>query len=93
MCQFSFSFIPIFIASPELAGLLRRLKTIYAITGGKVEQGAAGKADFNSKKSILITQLHEFDNVRINKKFWFFDKPTKFLKQNMVYSCVITQYF
>jgi hypothetical protein len=31
-------------ASPELAGLLRRLKTIYAITGGEVAAGPGKKA-------------------------------------------------
>ncbi len=55
----------LFAASPELAALLRRLKTIYAITGGKVEAGPGGKMDFNAKKSVLITKLHEFDSVSV----------------------------
>ena len=50
--------------SPELAALLRRLKTIYAITGGEVPKTSAGKKDdFNAKKSLLIAQLHNFDKL------------------------------
>lgn len=50
--------------SPELAGLLRRLKTIYAITGGEVPKTGAGKRDdFHTKKSILLAQLHNFDKL------------------------------
>ena len=52
-------------ASPELASLMRRLKTIYAITGGEVPKTANGKKDgFNEKKSVLISQLSNFDKVR-----------------------------
>jgi len=52
-------------ASPELAALMRRLKTIYAITGGEVPKNANGKKDgFNEKKSSLIMQLSNFDKVR-----------------------------
>lgn len=51
-------------ASPELAGLLKRLKTIYAITGGDVPKVKSGKQDpFNEKKSILIHQIQSFDKV------------------------------
>ena len=50
-------------ASPELANLLRRLKTIYAITGGEVAAGPAGKVDFNAKKSMLIAQMDQFDKL------------------------------
>lgn len=49
--------------SPELAGLLRRLKTIYAITGGAPEAPGKEKNDFNAKKSALIAQLHAFDKL------------------------------
>jgi chromosome segregation ATPase len=50
------------LVSPELAQLLRRVKTIYAICGGEVPQQTAGKKDdFTAKKSILIAQLHNFD--------------------------------
>jgi hypothetical protein len=40
------------------------LKTIYAITGGEIpnEKGAK-KDDFNAKKSMLIAQIHNFDEV------------------------------
>ena len=51
-------------ASPELASLMRRLKTIYAITGGEVPKSTPGKKDgFNEKKSILIAQLANFDKL------------------------------
>lgn len=49
--------------SPELAALMRRLKTIYAITGGELPSGNGKKEDFNSKKSMLIAQLHNFDQL------------------------------
>lgn len=50
--------------SPELAHLMRRLKTIYAITGGEVPVAKGGKKDdFNVKKSILIAKLHNFDKL------------------------------
>lgn len=50
--------------NPELAALIRRLKTIYAITGGELPAGEnAKKNDFNTKKSILIAQLHNFEQV------------------------------
>ena len=52
-------------ASPELAALMRRLKTIYAITGGEVPKSAGGKMGFNEKKSVLIAQLSNFDKVRL----------------------------
>lgn len=42
---------------------MRRLKTIYAITGGQVENNGKQKDDFNSKKSALIQQLHNFDKL------------------------------
>ncbi len=48
-----------------MAGLLRRLKTIYAITGGEIPNEKGGKKDdFNAKKSMLIAQIHNFDEVR-----------------------------
>lgn len=51
-------------ANPELAGLMRRLKTIYAITGGEVPATTTGKKDdFNAKKSVIIAQLHNFDQL------------------------------
>jgi hypothetical protein len=44
---------------------MRRLKTIYAITGGEVPATTTGKKDdFNAKKSVIIAQLHNFDQVR-----------------------------
>jgi hypothetical protein len=50
--------------SPELAALMRRLKTIYAITGGAVDPNAGkGKNDFNAKKSVLIASLENFDKL------------------------------
>jgi hypothetical protein len=50
--------------SPELAALMRRLKTIYAITGGAVDPNTAkGKNDFNAKKSVLIASLENFDKL------------------------------
>ena len=50
--------------SPELAALMRRLKTIYAITGGEVPKTVPGKKDgFNEKKSMLIAQLSNFDKL------------------------------
>jgi hypothetical protein len=60
---FRHPFPPFPAVSPELAALLRRLKTIYAISGGKVDQNAAKAQDFNAKKSMLIVKLHEFDSV------------------------------
>lgn len=54
----------IFAVSPELATLLQRLKTIYAITGGEVANEKGGKKDdFNAKKSMLIAQIHNFEEV------------------------------
>jgi hypothetical protein len=51
-------------ASPELANLLRRLKTIFAITGGEVPKSSGGKQDaFNEKKSLLIHALQSFDRL------------------------------
>jgi hypothetical protein len=41
---------------------MRRLKTIYAITGGEVVNEKQ-KNDFNAKKSALISQLHNFDKL------------------------------
>ena len=50
--------------NPELASLLRRLKTIYAICGGELPSTGGGKKDdFHTKKSVLIAQLHNFDKV------------------------------
>lgn len=50
--------------NPELANLLRRVKTIYAICGGDVPAVGPGKKDdFQAKKSILIGQLHNFDQL------------------------------
>ena len=55
-------FILIAAVNPELANLLRRVKTIYAICGGDVPAVGPGKKDdFQAKKSILIAQLHNFD--------------------------------
>jgi len=42
---------------------MRRLKTIYAITGGQVETGPGKKNDFNAKKSVLIAQMDNFDKL------------------------------
>lgn len=43
---------------------MRRLKTIYAITGGEVPVAKGDKKDdFNVKKSILIAKLHNFDKL------------------------------
>ena len=43
---------------------MRRLKTIYAITGGEVPKTIPGKKDgFNEKKSMLIAQLANFDKL------------------------------
>lgn len=43
---------------------MRRLKTIYAITGGEVPKTIPGKKDgFNEKKSMLIAQLSNFDKL------------------------------
>ena len=43
---------------------MRRLKTIYAICGGELPQNTTGKKDdFQTKKSVLIAQLHNFDKV------------------------------
>ena len=50
-------------ASPELAALLRRLKTIYAITGGEVAPPGKAKNDFLSKKSLLIAHMDNFDKL------------------------------
>ena len=51
-------------ASPELGNLLRRLKTIFAITGGEVPKEKGGKQDaFNEKKSMLIHALQSFDRL------------------------------
>jgi hypothetical protein len=51
-------------ASPELANLLRRLKTIFAITGGEVPKEKGSKQDaFNEKKSMLIHALQNFDKL------------------------------
>lgn len=52
-----------YAVNPELAGLMRRLKTIYAITGGQIEGNGKQKDDFNTKKSVLIAQLHNFDKL------------------------------
>jgi hypothetical protein len=44
--------------------LLRRVKTIYAICGGEVPAVGGGKKDdFHAKKSVLIAQLHNFDQL------------------------------
>jgi hypothetical protein len=48
---------------PELGALMRRLTTIYAITGGELPQAGKQKEDFNFKKSVLIAQLHNFEKV------------------------------
>ena len=50
-------------ASPELAALLRRLKTIYALTGGEVAAASGKKDDFFAKKSVLIAQMDQFDKL------------------------------
>jgi SYP7 family syntaxin len=50
-------------ASPELAALLRRLKTIYALTGGEVAAAGGKKDDFFAKKSVLIAQMDQFDKL------------------------------
>ncbi len=49
--------------SPELASLMRRLKTIYAITGGEVPKAGGKKDSFNEKKSILIASIAQFGQL------------------------------
>ena len=49
--------------SPELAALMRRLKTIYAITGGEPPKGGGKKDSFNEKKSVLIASIAQFGQL------------------------------
>lgn len=53
-------------ASPELAGLLRRLKALNAVLGGEDAQDAKNMPDertFDGKRTILLMHMHNIEQL------------------------------